>query len=221
VSALVRVRYEGVERLPSQGPVILAANHVSHVDPFVLAKFVLDSGRVPRFLAKDSIFRVRVVGRAMHGMGHVPVTRGSTEAKRSLDAAVAALGQGRLIMMYPEGTVTRDPSGWPMAGRTGTARLALLAPEVPVIPVAQWGVQDSIDLYRRRVRLLPRPRHVIRVGSPVPLDAFAGREPSAATLAEMTDVIMRAVRDEVAVLRAVPPPTGGFYRWRGGKGRDR
>ena len=77
--------------------------------------------------------------------------------------------------MHPEGTVTRDPDGWPMIGKSGAARLALLAPEVPVIPIAQWGVQNSIDLYRRKVRLIPRPRHELAVGTPIDLDRVPGR----------------------------------------------
>ncbi|MBV9592549.1 MAG: 1-acyl-sn-glycerol-3-phosphate acyltransferase [Actinobacteria bacterium] len=213
-SALARTSYENVDDLPLSGPAILAVNHVSHVDPFLLSKFVLDAGRVPRFLAKDSIFRVRVVGRVMRGMGHVPVVRGSAEAQQSLDAAVAALGRGEIVMMYPEGTVTRDPDGWPMAGRTGTARLGLLAPSVPIIPVAQWGIQNSIDLYRKKVRLWPRPRHAIRVGKAIDLSRFDGQPPTSAVLADMTDVIMRTIRGEVAQLRGLPSPSGALFRWR-------
>ncbi len=94
----------------------------------------------------------------MHGMGHIPVKRGTMDAVQSLTAAVDALDAGRVIVLHPEGTVTRDPDGWPMAGKTGAARLAMLARDVPVIPVVQWGVQDSVDLYRKRVRLIPAAR---------------------------------------------------------------
>ena len=65
--------------------------------------------------------------------------------------------------------MTRDPDGWPMAGKTGAARLATLVPDVPVIPVAQWGVQEQIDLYRKKFKLIPRPKHVISVGEPIDL----------------------------------------------------
>lgn len=214
VSGLFRVRYRNAAGIPATGPVILAANHVSHADPVLLAKLVLDSGRVPRFLAKDTLFRGRFAGSFMHGMGHIPVTRDSIDAQQSLAPAIAALDADRVVVMYPEGTVTRDPQGWPMAGRLGTARLALSSPDTPVIPVGQWGVQDSIDLYQRRVRLLPRPRHVIVVGPPVDLSAFVGEPPNATTLLRMTDVIMGDIRQLVADLRGVPAPTGAFYRWR-------
>jgi 1-acyl-sn-glycerol-3-phosphate acyltransferase len=214
VSLLFRLRYRNVANLPAAGPVILAANHVSHADPVLLAKFVLDVGRVPRFLAKDTLFRGRFAGTFMHGMGHIPVVRDSVDAQQALAPAIAALAAGRVIMMYPEGTVTRDPAGWPMAARLGTARLALAYPDAPVIPVAQWGVQDSIDLYRRKVKLFPRPRHTILVGEPVDLSAFRGEPPSVGTLSRMTDAIMVDVRQLVAELRGVPAPTGPFYRWR-------
>ncbi len=213
VSGLFRLRYRHIERMPQTGPVIMVTNHVSHVDPFLVAKFVLDAARVPRVLAKESIFDVPVVGPAMRAMGHIPVKRGSVDARQSLAAAVAALGDGRVIVLHPEGTVTRDPAGWPMAGKTGAARLWTLAPDVPVVPLAQWGVQEQFDLYRKKVRLIPRPRHVISVGEPVDLSAFRDREPTTAVLREMTDVIMRRLRADVAELRGEPAPDTDLFRW--------
>jgi 1-acyl-sn-glycerol-3-phosphate acyltransferase len=213
VAALLRLRYRNIARLPQQGGTIVVVNHVSHVDPVLLAKLVVDAARVPRFLAKESIFAVPVVGAGMRAMGHIPVRRGSTDARQSLAAAVDALRAGRLIVLHPEGTVTRDPDGWPMSGKTGAARLALSMPDVPVIPIAQWGVQESIDLYRKRIRLIPRPRHTMSVGEPVDLTRFRGQEPSPAVLREITDVIMRRLRADVAQLRGLPAPDGELFRW--------
>lgn len=212
-SVAFKIRYRNIERLPQGGPAIIVVNHVSHVDPFLVAKLVLDGARCPRFLAKDAIFAVPVVGAAMRGMGHIPVKRGTTDAVQSLSAAVDALRDGGLIVMHPEGTVTRDPDGWPMNGKTGAARLAMLAPEVPVVPIAQWGVQESVDLYRRKVRLIPRPRHVLSIGEPIDLSAFAGRAADGATLREVTEVIMRRLRVDVAELRGVPAPDGELFHW--------
>jgi 1-acyl-sn-glycerol-3-phosphate acyltransferase len=214
VSLLFKLRYRNIERIPQQGPMILVTNHVSHVDPFLVAKFVLDAARTPRFLAKESIFDVPVVGWAMRSMGHIPVKRGTADARQSLSAAVDALGAGGVIVLHPEGTVTRDPEGWPMSGRTGAARLATLAPDVPVIPVAQWGVQEQFDLYRKRVRMIPRPKHVVSVGEPIDLSAFSGAEPNVRVLHEMTDVIMRRLRADVAELRGQSDPAGELYVWR-------
>lgn len=213
VRVLIRLRFRHVERLPLDGPAIVVTNHVSHVDPLLVARMVLDAGRRPRFLAKDTLFDVVAVGPAMRGMGHIPVKRGTADARQSFTAAVEALQRGGLIVLHPEGTVTRDPDGWPMAGKTGAARLALLAPGVPVIPVAQWGVQQSIDLYKKRVRLLPRPRHVLSVGEPIDLSYFRDRPVSAAVLAEATDAIVRRLRSDVAALRGEPEPDGPLYVW--------
>jgi 1-acyl-sn-glycerol-3-phosphate acyltransferase len=213
VSGLIRVRYRHIERMPQRGPVIVVTNHVSHIDPFLVAKFVLDAARTPRFLAKESIFDVPVVGWAMRKMGHIPVKRGTTDARQSLAKAVEALANGAVLVLHPEGTVTRDPEGWPMVGKTGAARLATLAPDVPVIPVAQWGVQEQIDLYKKKVRLFPRPRHVVSVGEPVDLSAFRDRDPTNAVLKEITDVIMRRLRSDVAELRGLPAPDGDLFHW--------
>lgn len=212
-SLLVRTRYRHLDRLPQDGPAIIVVNHVSHVDPFLVAKMLIDGARRPRFLAKDSIFDVFAVGAAMRGMGHIPVRRGTSDARQSFQAAVAALQQGGVIVMHPEGTVTRDPDGWPMAGKTGAARLAMLAPDVPVIPIAQWGVQEQVDLYRKKVKLFPRPRHELSVGEPIDLSAFRGRPADAPTLRELTEVLMTRLRSDVAELRGVPAPAGPLFRW--------
>jgi len=211
--ALAKLRYHRLDGIPRTGPAIVIVNHISHADPMLVARFVLDAARVPRFLAKKSIFEVPVAGRAMHGMGHIPVRRGTADAAESLSAAVDALRQGRLILLHPEGTVTRDPHWWPMSARTGAARLALLAPDVPVIPLGQWGVQDVVDLYHKKVRLFPRREHHIIAGEPIDLSRFAGAAPTAATLRAITDTMMGEVRKLVAELRDEPAPTGRFYRY--------
>jgi 1-acyl-sn-glycerol-3-phosphate acyltransferase len=212
-SGLIRSRYRNMEGIPAEGAAIVVTNHVSHIDPFLVAKLVIDAGRTPRFLAKDSIFEVPVVGAAMRGMGHIPVRRGTTDARQSLDAAVRALGEGKLVVLHPEGTVTRDPDGWPMQGKSGAARLAMLAPDVPVIPVAQWGIQNSVDLYRKKVKLFPRPRHELAVGAPLDLGPARRGPMTIATLNQLTDTIVRRLRDDVAELRGVPAPTGELFRW--------
>jgi 1-acyl-sn-glycerol-3-phosphate acyltransferase len=213
VSAMFRLTYRNIERMPQQGPVIVVTNHVSHIDPFLVSKFLLDAARTPRFLAKESIFHVPAVGWGMRIMGHIPVKRGTADARQSLAAAVAALENGGLIVLHPEGTVTRDPDGWPMMGKTGAARLATLVPDVAVIPIAQWGVQTQFDLYKKKIKLIPRPRHTLSVGEPIGLTAFRDRDPNAKTLREVTDVIMRRLRGDVAELRGRTAPTGDLYRW--------
>jgi 1-acyl-sn-glycerol-3-phosphate acyltransferase len=210
VGMVFKLRLRNLERMPASGGVIVATNHVSYADPLVFARFVWDAGRVPRFLIKDSLFRVFFVGRVMRGAKQIPVSRGSADAERSLRSAVEALGRGECVCIYPEGTVTRDPDFWPMIGRTGVARLALSA-DVPVVPVAQWGPQHAVDVYRKRFRLLPRKEAWCVVGEPVDLSAYRGRPLTAELLREVTDLIMRAVRDELAQVRGETPPAE-FYR---------
>jgi 1-acyl-sn-glycerol-3-phosphate acyltransferase len=82
-----------------------------------------------------------------------------------------------------------------------------------VIPIAQWGVQTQFDLYKKKIKLIPRPRHTLSVGEPIDLTAFRDRDPNAKTLREVTDVIMRRLRGDVAELRGRTAPTGDLYRW--------
>lgn len=190
------------------GGIVVAANHISLVDPVVLCDFVLyDLRRAPRFLAKRSLFEGRgLVARVMRGAGQIPVDRDHPTAPRALDAAVEALHRGETVVIYPEGTVTQDPGKWPMQARTGVARLALLA-GTPVVPVAQWGAQDILDTSRsRRPHLRPRRPVHFRVGPPVDLSRWAGREPTTEVLREATVAIMDAVTAELEVLRGERAP---------------
>ena len=212
-SLLIKSRYLNLRDLPQKTGAIIVVNHVSHVDPFLVAKMIIDGARRPRFLAKDTLFTTPIVGFAMTRMGHIPVKRGTSDARQSLASAIDSLRSGGLIVLHPEGTVTRDPEGWPMNGKTGAARLALLTPEIPVIPIAQWGVQEQIDIYQKKIKLVPRPKHVMSVGAPIDLSAFEGRELDDKALHEVTEVIMKRLRHDVAALRELPEPTGELYNW--------
>jgi 1-acyl-sn-glycerol-3-phosphate acyltransferase len=213
ISLLFRVRWLHIERIPATGPAIIAVNHVSYADPLLFGRYIWDAGRVPRYLAKASLFRLPFpIGPVIRGAGQIPVHRGTSDAAQALQGAVAALQRGEMVLIYPEGTVTRDPDFWPMQAKTGVARLALLAPGVPVIPVGQWGAQNFLDVYRRRFRPLPRTKVAVSAGEPVDLAEFAGRPPSPPMLHEMTDRIMTAVRVQVAELRGEPAPVGDFYQ---------
>jgi 1-acyl-sn-glycerol-3-phosphate acyltransferase len=212
VSALFKLRWRNSAAIPARGPAILVINHVSYADPFVVARYVYDAGRVPRFLAKRSLFGIKVVGSALRGTGQIPVDRGTADARQSLDEAVAALERGQMIIIYPEGTVTRDPNWWPMTGKTGAARLALLAPDVPVIPAAQWGAQFAVDVYHKRYRVLPRKTVTVTAGQPIDLSQFRGQPPTVQTLREMTDVMMREICGLLGELRGEQPPVGPLWR---------
>ncbi len=204
--ALGRPRAEGLEHIPREGPALVVSNHVSYLDPLYSAVFVNRRGRIPRFLAKASLWQVPVLGRTMTGTAQIPVYRDSTDAQHSLRDAIAALHQDKVVVIYPEGTITRDPDGWPMRSHTGVARLALAA-DVPVIPMAHWGTREVWDHYRKRFRPLPRKDIVVRAGAPVDLSAFRDKPVTGQLLREATDHIMDAVRRELGLVRGETPPT--------------
>jgi 1-acyl-sn-glycerol-3-phosphate acyltransferase len=209
---LTRRRWSGFDNVPKQGGVILAANHISHVDPMVLADAVMFSTkRLPRYLAKASLFKGNgLVGRTMRGAKQIPVHRNTADASAALKDAVAALHAGELIVIYPEGTVSRDPQKWPMRARTGVARLALLS-GVPVIPVAQWGAQEILDSYRTPgVHLLPRHSMTVVAGPPVDLSPWEGMALTAEVLHEATDAIMMAIRGMLEQVRGETAPVAFF-----------
>ena len=159
---------------------LLVANHVSVLDPLACARLVYDNGRMPHFLAKDSVFR-GPAGPILRAAGQIPVQRGTAAAQSSLGAARQALAEGELVVIYPEGSVTRDPDWWPMQPRTGVARLALTTDAV-VVPVAQWGPQRVHDYQAKKLHLRLRTPAEYLVGEPIDLTDLraqvrAGRAP--------------------------------------------
>ena len=146
--------WSGTEHLPQQGGCVAVTNHVSHFDPLAIAHFLYDNGRLPRFLGKEAIFRVPVIGTILRGAGQIPVYRESADATKAYEAAVGAVRRGECVVIYPEATITRDPGLWPMTGKTGAARVALVT-GAPVIPIAQWGPQDVLGAVRQAVPPAP------------------------------------------------------------------
>ena len=197
--------WTGQQNLPADGGVILVANHVSHFDPLVVAHYVYEAGRWPRFLTKASLWRVPVLGPFLTKTLQIPVERGSVEAVKSLDVLVEALRQDGAVMIYPEGTTTREPDLWPMRGKTGAARLALLT-GAPVIPIANWGAERVFDPRTSKLRLRLRTPVTVTAGKPVDLSRWAGEPPTRATLDQMTDAIMLDIRALVSQIREGTPP---------------
>ncbi|BAL92308.1 putative acyltransferase [Actinoplanes missouriensis 431] len=204
MTALTRKTWIGRENIPRTGPVILVPNHVSHFDPLVVAHFIYRVPRWPRFLGKASIWKVPVIGYLLRKTRQIPVERGSTEAAKSVEALVTALNEGGAVVIYPEGTTTRHPDLWPMRGKTGAARLALLT-GAPVVPIATWGPQTIFDPRTNKLRLRRTPVTVI-AGPQIDLSRWAGAAPTRAVLQEMTDAIMLDVRDLLAEIRDGEPP---------------
>ena len=205
VTVWTRRSWTGMEHLPPSGPVIIVPNHISHADPLVSAHFIYDAGRWPQYLGKASVFRVPVVGWLLRKARQIPVERGSADAVKSLDVLIEALADGGAVIIYPEGTTTREPDLWPMRGKTGAARLAL-ATGAPVVPLAMWGPEKMFDPRSKRVNLRPRIPVTVVAGPPVDLSRWAGEPATRAVLEEMTDEIMLRVRDLLAGIRGGTPP---------------
>lgn len=205
---LTKQSFRGVEHLP-RGGFVFAGNHISHADPLLFAHFVNDAGYSPHFLAKVGVLDVPVVGGFLRATGQIAVHRGGTQAAQAYRDAVAAVRAGSSVIVYPEGTITRDPGLWPMTGRTGAARIALET-GCPVVPVAQWGAHRLLAPYAKRPRLFPRATNVVQAGPPVDLSDLQGRPITAELLRVATMRIMRAIAVQLGEIRAEEPPAELF-----------
>ncbi|WP_443440936.1 lysophospholipid acyltransferase family protein [Glutamicibacter arilaitensis] len=208
MNALIGKTWKGFETLP-QGGYILCPNHLTEIDPLVVGHAIYSNGRLPRWLAKESLFNVPVLGWMLRETGQVPVARSATSAGESLKAAKKVLDAGGVIVIYPEGTLTRDPNLWPMVGRTGAARLALQT-GAPVVPMAHWGDQELLPRYSKKMNLFPRKHVTVLVGQPIDLEDLREAPRTRAVLEDATDRIMDAITDLTAELRQEDAPA---ERW--------
>jgi 1-acyl-sn-glycerol-3-phosphate acyltransferase len=145
----------------------------------------------------------------------IPVYRRSTQAAEAFRAAVDAVHEGKCVPIFPEGTLTRDPDLWPMTGKTGAARVALTT-GCPLIPVAQWGPQEILAPYGRRVRLLPRRTMHVWAGPPVDLSDLQGKPLDRAVLGEATERLLDAITALLEQIRGEHAPAERFDTRRAG-----
>ncbi len=194
------------EKLPKRGAFVLSPNHYSEIDPVVIGRVMYKLGRMPRYLTKASLFRVPVVGWFLRTSGQIPVERvGVVRGHDPIAAADKIVEAGHAVVIYPEGSLTRDPDLWPMRGKTGAVRMALLA-DIPLIPVAHWGTQLVMPRYGKKISFFPRKTITVKFGDPVDLSAFKGRGLDPKTLNEATAVLMAAITVLLADLRGEPAP---------------
>lgn len=190
--AIYRPAVIGAHHVPSGGPVILAVNHLSVADSF-LVPLVLR--RPVSFLAKAEYFEGvgadRAIVRWVFGaLGAIPVQRGrGRSAQEALTVASRVLAAGGAFGIHPEGT--RSPDGRLYRGHTGVARLALES-GAPVVPVALSGTDHLLPIGAK----LPRIRPVtVRFGEPLDFSRYAGMEASLMVLRSITDEIMYAISE--------------------------
>ncbi|MFA7266691.1 MAG: lysophospholipid acyltransferase family protein [Candidatus Nanopelagicales bacterium] len=200
---------------PPNDGIVVVVNHMSWFDPMNVCHVLWDAGRPPRFLAKDRLFDLPGIGQVLDGAGQIPVYRDSDDPASAIRSAIEAVNNGECIVIYPEGTMTRDPDYWPMKGRSGAAQLGLIT-GAPVIPMAQWGPQEVIRPYETEFNLFPRKTMQTLVGEPVDLDDLRGKELTAEVLHEATDRIMAAITTLLEELRGEQAPAEplDFREWK-------
>ena len=203
--AMTRHDWSGTENFPREGGFIVTSNHMTNIDPLTFAHFLWDNGVAPKILAKAPLFKVPVLGWVLRATGQIPVFRNTASAGDSLTAGIHAVEAGDAVAVFPEGTLTRDPDLWPMAGKTGIARLALTT-RAPVIPVAQWGAQNLLARYGKLLKPFPRKLVTVVAGPPVYLDDLYGRPQDTKTLREATERVMAAITGLLEEIRGEEPP---------------
>ena len=209
---IAKIEITGAENLPIEGPYVLAPNHYSEFDPLIVAVAVWRSGRAPRFMAKESLFKVPVLGWFLHRTGMIPVARTSSasSARQTMKQSEELVEHGRGVIVYPEGTLTRDPDMWPMRGKSGAVRLAL-ADGIPLIPMAQWGTQAIMGRYQKGLSLWPLRKPVrVLIGDPVDVSDLRERAGEPAALTEATNRLMNAITALLEELRDEKAPA---ERW--------
>jgi len=175
LNAITKRTWQGAENIPKSGPAIIISNHMSYADVLFFAQFLFKNGRAPRFIGKRSVFNVPIIGRILLAAGQIPVDRESTHASKALDHAVAALKAGHLIGIYPEGTLTRDEKLWPMVAKTGAARLAIIT-QLPIVPVAAWGISDVLPPYSKKPRIWKRSKITLIAGKAIDMSPWFGKK---------------------------------------------
>lgn len=186
-------RMEGLEQVPQEGPVLVAANHVSYLDPLGHGYFLLKAGRRPRFLTKIELYKNPLVRRVLEGASQIPVRRGSGD-HAPVEEALKSLAEDQVVVVYPESTVTRNEDFSPMRGKTGIARLSLAA-RVPVLPVAIWGSQHVWQRSGARSLTFGRPIWV-KAGTPIDFSEYDDDPDDRRAVEAVTERVM----DELSIL---------------------
>ena len=183
-----RVKVEGLEHLPAEGPVILASNHVSFCDSFFLPMVLK---RRVTFVAKAEYFDDKRTAWFFRAVGQIPIRRdGGSASAGALAAAREVLEKGGVFGIYPEGT--RSPDGRLYRGHTGVARLALQT-RAPIIPVAMIGTREAQPIGQ----VIPNVfiPITVRLGRPLTYERYYDRPDDRLALRDITDEVMYELRE--------------------------
>ena len=189
---ICRYRIYGLERVPENGPLLIVANHLSWYDPILLGVALR---RRVWFFTKSEIFRWPIVGAACRATGQIPVRRGESD-RAALEKGLAYLQEGKVLGIFPEGTVERKTTMIPAL--TGVAMLAIRS-GTPVLPIAHTGTRKVLRSLRWWF-----PRVTITIGEPyvpvVPADV-----PRKVRVQRVTDEMM------FRIAKMLPPENRGVY----------
>jgi 1-acyl-sn-glycerol-3-phosphate acyltransferase len=204
LSRLVRWTATGLDRIPSDGSVVLASNHISFLDPMAILWLGDRRRRKVRFMAKAELWKSRFCRFFLVRTGQIRVSRHSAAAGGSLGAAEKSLAAGECVCIYPEGTISPDLE--PMAAKNGIGRLAVDS-RAPILPVGVWGTHRLFTAGRK-----PRPRIGVAVSIVVGEPVAIGPTDD---IADVADRIMAAICDCVAEARRIYPqrPRGRDDGW--------
>ncbi len=178
----------GISNIPLDTGLILAANHASYLDHFVVGCSIVSRlNRHARFLAKKEHFDSFIQKTWHNYLGAIPLDR-QAGGKEALQQAIRELDQGSWIMIYPEGT--RTLTGKMQRAKTGIARLAL-ASKVPVVPM---GITGSFEIWPKWKKLPKKGRKAdLRVGKPLYFEKYYGKENDKEVLRKVTTIIMKEI----------------------------
>lgn len=184
IQATWRVKVTGRAHIPNEGPAVLASNHLSFLDHFILP---LATWRPITFISKAQHFDHPVKAFFFKRWGAIPLQRGAGD-QEALDRSVQVLREGGLFGIYPEGTRSLD--GDLHRGRTGVARIAL-GGKAPIIPAAMMGTFEAMP----KGKNLPRLKKLeVRIGPPIDVSPYYGQDDDRAVLRHITDEVMRAIQ---------------------------
>ncbi|MCL6472094.1 MAG: 1-acyl-sn-glycerol-3-phosphate acyltransferase [Firmicutes bacterium] len=158
VKLFYRYRIIGLENIPRKGPVIIAANHQSYLDPIMVALAV--KGRQVNFMGKASLFKIPVLGTIIKWLNTFPVKRGTAD-KAAIAHSLKLLNSGEVLLIFPEGTRIRNGSlGKPYPGVTAMA----LKTGAPIVPLGIIGTDKVVPNGSKVPRF---PKITVRVGKPI------------------------------------------------------
>jgi len=193
-----RFTLNGLEHIPTRGPVLLASNHRSYFDVVAIGLVAARMGRPVRFMAKQEVFDAPVVGPLARALGGIPVERGSGSGSPMRKAA-AALQAGEVVIVLPQGTIPRGEAFFDplLHGHTGAARLAAET-GAPVIPIGLWGT-ERVWPRSSKVPLMATlhpPRVTVTVGPPVALGLQDAVADTSTLMEGIADLLPDEAREE-------------------------